>query len=189
MSFLQTPLYLSSLTVLFNLPPSVALPQQSSTHQGASGSSPCTPSLDAVKTAVHRAVVGRCMLVLSFHIVTCMFCLVLSLQQVHQVSALCAGRTEGVSTALQSPFRRSSPDVHWLPMPPHLQALGLVPLDDKSASGANVIAVCKWPAFQGVVPSPLVQVFCLGSEVLSMGAGLLPIHFHVLAVLLLVFTK
>lgn len=70
MSFLHTPLYLSSLTVLYNLPPSAVLGQQSAAHQGGPHSSINTSSLAAVKTAVYRAIVGKCMVCS-----TCVSCL------------------------------------------------------------------------------------------------------------------
>lgn len=80
MSFLQKPLYLSSLTVLLNLPPSAVLPQQAALQQiavqhtaqqqtatqrpalqrDASHGDIGTDRLCAVQIAVQRAVAGEC---------------------------------------------------------------------------------------------------------------------------------
>ena len=46
-----------------------------------------------------------------------------------------AGRTEALSKVLNAPFTWTSPDVHVVPAPAELEVLGLVPSDEKSASG------------------------------------------------------
>lgn len=71
MSFLQAPLYVSYLAMLFA--PSIVQRQQFAAQQGAFNSNLCTFDLDAVQTAVHKAVVGRCMLCLAC--MTCLLCL------------------------------------------------------------------------------------------------------------------
>lgn len=57
MSFLETPIYPSSLTVLLNLPPSAVLTADQ-TQQGPPHSKGNVGMLHAVKTALHRAVAG-----------------------------------------------------------------------------------------------------------------------------------
>lgn len=99
MQFLRRPIYLSSLTVLYNLPPSALLchhPQSNDTQ---------ALSLPAVRSAITRAV---------------------------------AGRTEQAASKLQSPFQWSPPTVHVIEAPALLQHMGLVPQDDKSASGVSI---------------------------------------------------
>ena len=50
-----------------------------------------------------------------------------------------AGRTKSVDQHLLAPFRRAAPTLHVVPAPPGLQSLGLVPSDDKSASGQKLL--------------------------------------------------
>lgn len=113
-----------------------------------------------------------------------MFCLVLSLQQVHQVQQLCAGRTESLATVLQPPFRWSPPAVHVLPMPPHLQAIGLVPLDDKSASG-NAVPFCvqvACPSSTSALPLSASVQAVWAPRSCPPGTSFLPIDSHVLPI-------
>ena len=56
--------------------------------------------------------------------------------QTIQTAAVHAGRTEHVGQQLQAPFEWQAMDVHVVDAPAHLATLGLVPIQNKSASGA-----------------------------------------------------
>ncbi len=56
--------------------------------------------------------------------------------KIAQTAAVYAGRTEHLAEQLQAPFEWQPMAVHVVDAPAHLASLGLVPIHNKSASGA-----------------------------------------------------
>ena len=56
--------------------------------------------------------------------------------KIAQTAAVYAGRTEHLAQQLQAPFEWQPMSVHVVDPPAHLATLGLVPIHNKSASGA-----------------------------------------------------
>lgn len=64
-----------------------------------------------------------------------------ALVKVFKTAIECAGRTEHLAQQLQAPFEWQPMAVHVVDAPAHLASLGLVPIHNKSASGA-LLSVC-----------------------------------------------